>query len=101
MPDELKSVENCVRYILAHFPEARKNDKFLILTYWELVDKIPIPPNLKKLIIRKATNPETIRRTRQKIQSQKEYLPDQETLEKRMKLRKTFAEYGKRGAIIE
>lgn len=93
--NELRSVENCVRYILAHFPEARRNDKFLILTYWELVDKIPIPPNLKKLILKKATNPETIRRVRQKIQSKNEYLPDQETLEKRRKLQKTFVEYSK------
>lgn len=93
--EDLKKVETCVRYILAHYPEARRNDKFLILTYWELVDKIFIPPNIKRLIIAKATSPETIRRTRQKIQAQGEYLPDRETLEKRAKYRKVFADYGR------
>jgi hypothetical protein len=86
-PEQLKTVlsntEMAIRYILAHFPEARNNDKLLMLLYWELADKITIPKEFRQAFLYKATPPETIRRMRQKIQEQGDYLPRQEVLEAR------------------
>jgi hypothetical protein len=86
-PEQLKEVlsntEMAIRYILAHYPEARNNDKLLMLLYWELADKIPIPVEFRRAFLYRATHPETIRRMRQKIQEQGDYLPRQEVLEAR------------------
>jgi hypothetical protein len=86
-PEQLKEVlsntEMAIRYILAHYPEARNNDKLLMLLYWELADKISIPKEFRQAFLYRATPPETIRRARQKIQSEGSYLPRQEVLEAR------------------
>jgi len=81
--EQLSNTEMAVRYILAHYPDARNNDKLLMLLYWEIVDKIPIPKEFRLAFLHKATPPETIRRTRQKIQSEGNYLPSPEVLEAR------------------
>jgi hypothetical protein len=86
-PEQLKEVlsntEMAIRYILAHYPEARNNDKLLMLLYWELADKINIPKEFRQAFLYKATPPETIKRARQKIQAEGSYLPRQEVLEAR------------------
>jgi hypothetical protein len=86
-PEQLKNIlsntEMAIRYILAHYPEARNNDKLLMLLYWELADKINIPKEFRQAFLYRATPPETIRRMRQKIQEQGDYLPRQEVLEAR------------------
>jgi hypothetical protein len=79
----LSNTEMVIRYILAHYPEARNNDKLLMLLYWELADKINIPKEFRQAFLYKATPPETIRRARQKIQAEGSYLPRQEVLEAR------------------
>jgi len=93
-PEQLKTIlsntETAIRYILAHYPEARNNDKLLMLLYWELADKINIPKEFRQAFLYRATHPETIRRMRQKIQEQGDYLPRQEILELRQKRRKLF-----------
>jgi hypothetical protein len=81
--DKMQGVELCIRHILALHPEARDNDKLLMLLYWELVDKINIPKEFRQDFLYKATHPETIRRARQKIQSAGDYLPSPEVLEAR------------------
>jgi hypothetical protein len=83
LKEKLSNTEMAIRYILAHFPETRNNDKLLMLLYWDIVDKIPMPKEFRQAFLHKATPPETIRRARQKIQSQHEYLPRQEVLEAR------------------
>jgi len=90
LKEKLQNTETCIRYILAHYPEARNNDKLLMLLYWELVDKIQIPKEFRQAFLYKATHPETIRRMRQKIQEQGDYLPRQEVLEKRRKRQEAF-----------
>lgn len=92
-PKDLKDVETCVRYILAHYPNARNNDKLLMLLYWEIIDQIPIPKTFRYDFLTKATHPETIRRTRQKIQAKGEYPPDQQTQQKRQTLIQKFKQY--------
>ncbi|MEM2566932.1 MAG: hypothetical protein QXH20_00450 [Candidatus Bathyarchaeia archaeon] len=92
-PANLKDVETCVRYILAHYPNTRNNDKLLMLYYWQTIDQIPIPKTFWHDFLTKATHPETIRRTRQKIQAQGNYLPTPETQQKRKNLTQRFKEY--------
>ena len=86
-PEQLKTIlsntETAIRYLLAHYPDARSSDKLLMLLYWEIVDKIPIPKEFRTAFLRKATPPETIRRMRQKIQEQGDYLPSPEVQEAR------------------
>ena len=83
LKEKLQGVELCVRHILALNPEARNNDKLLMLLYWEIIDGIQIPKEFKKAFLTKATHPETIRRARQRIQEQGDYLPSQDVLEAR------------------
>jgi hypothetical protein len=80
---KLSDTETAIRYILAHFPEARSNDKLLMLIYWEMFDKITIPKEFKQAFLHEATHPETITRMRRKIQEEGNYLPRQEILEAR------------------
>jgi len=87
---DMKGVYTCVRYILAHYPNARSNDKLLMLLYWKMVDGIDIPRDFWYAFLHRATPPETIRRARQKIQEAGDYLPDKETLEKRRKLEEAY-----------
>ena len=89
---KLKNVETMVRYILAHYPEARSNDKLLMLHYWELVDRIKIPREFWKAFLRRATTPETITRARRRIQQQQEYLPREEVRRIRQARSKKFRE---------
>ncbi len=64
------SVEDRVKFILERHPEARNDDLYLIILYWRYFDELGryirfVPYE----IIRKATRPETIRRTRQYVQN--------------------------------
>ncbi|MCS7124576.1 MAG: hypothetical protein NZ932_04075 [Candidatus Bathyarchaeota archaeon] len=93
MGEKLVDVEICVRHILALNPQTRRNDKLLMLYFWRDVDGIDIPPEFWRAFLSKATHPETIRRTRQKIQSQGDYLPDEETLKRRQKNIEKFRQY--------
>jgi len=83
LKEKLSRVETGIRYILAHYPEARNNDKLLMLLFWEIFDKIQIPKEFRQAFLYRATPPETIRRARQKIQSAGNYLPSPEVLEAR------------------
>jgi len=92
LEEKLRGTETCVRYILAHYPEARNDDKLLMLLYWEIIDHIKIPKEFKIAFRRYATHPETIRRMRQKIQHEGDYLPRKEVLEYRRSRSKKFKE---------
>jgi len=90
--EKLRGVEVCVRHILAHYPEARSNDKLLMLLYWEIVDRIPMTKEFKRAFLKRATHPESIRRCRQRIQSMGDYLPRKEVLEYRRARSRKFRE---------
>jgi len=90
--EKLTSTELAVRYILAHFPKARSNDKLLLLLFWELVDKIPMTKEFKQAFLTRATTPETITRARRLIQSSGEYQPTEEIREYRESRKKKMRE---------
>jgi len=89
---KLKNAETMVRYIMAHFPETRSNDKLLMLHYWELVDRIKIPREFWKAFLRRATTPETITRARRLIQASGDYQPREEVKKYRQSRSKKFRE---------
>jgi hypothetical protein len=66
-----------------------------MLLFWEICDQIPIPKEFRIAFLHKATPPETIRRARQKIQSQHEYLPSEDVLRKRRRLQDMYREVAK------
>jgi hypothetical protein len=95
LKEKLSNTEMATRYILAHFPETRNNDKLLMLLYWDIIDKIPMPKEFRQAFLHKATPPETIRRARQKIQSQHEFLPSEDVLRKRRRLQDMYRKVAK------
>ena len=88
----LKNAETMVRYIMAHFPETRSNDKLLMLHYWELADRIRIPRTFWRDFMKKATPPETITRVRRRIQQEGDYQPREEVRRIRQVRSKKFRE---------
>ena len=89
---KLKNAETMVRYIMAHFPETRSNDKLLMLFYWEMVDKIPMSREFKQAFLKRATTPETITRVRRRIQQEGDYQPREEVKRIRQARSKKFRE---------
>jgi hypothetical protein len=67
------------------YPETRNDDKKLILAVWWLQDN-EYELNFRKFFQYKAISPETIRRTRQKLQEQGLYPATEEVEEKRYDL---------------
>ena len=78
-----KDGDMCVRYILAHFPETRNNDKLLMVIFWEMFDKIPVPKEFRRAFLQRATTPETITRCRRRVQETGNYEARPEVKEKR------------------
>ena len=66
-----------IKKLLEENEKLRSSDKMLMLHYWRVYDNIH---NLDFDFISKATHPETIRRTRQKIQEKYPYLKPQYNL---------------------
>lgn len=58
-----------VRFILEHVPETNgeRNNKLLVLIYWQLFDNIDFPPELLVQLKEEATPPETISRVKRNI----------------------------------
>jgi hypothetical protein len=76
---ELQSVEKKLRVIYDCYPDLRNaRDANLTLVWWKIIDgweplrPIPVPELMQE---RELTNPDTIRRVRQKLQARGEYLP--------------------------
>jgi len=74
LPLDFKNAEQLVARVLKKYPEARSNDRELIRLVWEL-QGFRIPKKLLSFYYR-VLSPETIRRTRQKLQSQGLFLPE-------------------------
>jgi uncharacterized caspase-like protein len=89
--EELKTTEGRVAWVLHNNPSARNNDKLLILDYWVYFDGLP---KESAAIIFNATNTETIRRARAKLQNTYGLFPGSDKLkEDRESLRNVFKEW--------
>jgi len=62
-----------VAFILDHIPDAESNSLLLVISYWQLFDGIEFPESLLQEILKKATPPETISRSRRKVLEQLRY----------------------------
>lgn len=56
-----------VAYILDNVPATRTNYLLLLLTYWQVFDGINIPQEIVRQIAGRATQPETVNRSRRKV----------------------------------
>lgn len=57
-------------FLMDKIPATRANYIHLILSYWQVFDGIDIPEEIVKQIVEKATQPETISRSRRKALQQ-------------------------------
>lgn len=79
---DLSHKQDKVAFILEHFPETRNSDNLLCVMYWKLVDGAKYVDDIQF-----ATNPEVIRRARQKIQNEhKRFLPTDPEIVKRRRI---------------
>lgn len=62
----LETSRERVAFIMDNIPQARQNYLLLLLSYWQLFDGIDLPDELIKQLSEKATQPETIARSRRK-----------------------------------
>ncbi|UNY40013.1 hypothetical protein KLEB273_gp110 [Bacillus phage vB_BauM_KLEB27-3] len=62
-----------VAYLMDHIPEARTDYLVLLLSYWQVFDEINIPKEVVQEILEKATQPETVSRSRRKILEKARY----------------------------
>lgn len=76
---------NLIEKALQEWPETRNSDKKLILAVWYLQDP-DYESNFRHFFQNKAISPETIRRTRQKLQQDGKYRADEEVEEQRYSL---------------
>jgi hypothetical protein len=90
--EKKKSIRQNVEAIMREYPDTRNDDKLLILTYWNLFDKIVKDQMVSPIdVLDKATSTESIRRSRQLIQEEGKYPATDETVigrrnkEKKMK----------------
>ena len=67
---------------MQQYPITRGSDRHLIVAVWYLQDK-EWNLDAKNFLLNKAIMPETIRRLRQKLQEQGQYLPDEKITEAR------------------
>lgn len=91
-----KIVDN-VRELLSKYPQTRGNDKLLIVAYWRHFDGLHI---LDMEFVNKATPSESITRARRLIQSNGEFLADEETVKSRRKRESNFKKAIKEGDVI-
>jgi hypothetical protein len=80
----MKDIEQLVKEMLEKYPETRGNDKKLMLHLW-VEEGFILNKDQTKIFLRNCSSPETIRRTRQKIQHDGQLLPDGVTVERRKK----------------
>jgi len=79
---------NIIESVLATNPQARNSDIVLILEVWAM-EGVALSPN-QVAKIKSATRPETIRRTRQKLQEEGKYLASKQVQEKRKEIERSF-----------
>ena len=89
-PRSVNKVYEKVIHVLTNYPTARGNDKELIWRVWTIFDGADeiLPDDVRErferwLLSDAATTPETIRRTRQAVQEQGLYRPNQHVYQAR------------------
>jgi len=82
-------IYDSVYKILSSNPAARNSDKVLILEMWRMQDLHLTPDQQQKFM--EVSSPESIRRARQKIQENGEFLADEKVQAKREELRQEVA----------
>jgi len=87
---DFKTAEQLVAFCLKNFPETRNNDRTLMLKVWEL-QGFRLPKKLINFFYR-ILSPESIRRTRQKIQARGLFLPSNYEVAKRSLLSMEYRE---------
>ena len=83
---KFETTKKAVRFLLSRYEECRNDDRALIIYFWYYMDRLPV--FLPKPVICRLTSPETIRRARQKIQSEGELLPTDSKIIQRRKIRR-------------
>lgn len=79
-----KEVRDNVYSILENFPETRNDDRLLMLRYWSQVDEIQYDHLFPLQFATKSTSPESITRARRSIQAAGTFLPtEQDVLDRR------------------
>lgn len=81
LKENFKKLKDLVSYCLQNFPECRENDKTLMLKVWS-IQGFRMPHKLIPFFY-KVASPESIRRVRQKINSEGLFLPDEEKVARR------------------
>lgn len=79
--EQFKKAEEIVAFCLKEFPETRDNDRALMLKVWDL-QGFRFPKKFIPFFYR-VYSPETIRRSRQQIQSEGLFLPDPQRVAER------------------
>lgn len=64
---DFRKADQRVAYIMDQLPQARHDYLTLLLLHWRLFDGIQIPDDVFREIVDKATQPETITRSRRKV----------------------------------
>jgi len=62
-----KKVKSNVGALVERLPNLTKDDRFLLIAYWQVYDGIEIPPKVAKEIITRGTKPESITRSKRKV----------------------------------
>lgn len=89
---ENKTIKQKVEKILESYPKARNSDRFLQYKYWTVIDNIYTLDDW----LQRATDAETIRRSRQLIQNEREDLrATQEVQEERFQKQFEFLNFVK------
>lgn len=82
--EEQRIVKKNVFDLLEQWEDARNSDKFLMLKYWQTYDGVNTTIGFGPQFLRAATTPESITRARRSIQSTGLFLPtDEEVIRKR------------------
>jgi len=64
--EEFKTTKSRVMLLMEKVPKTRKNYKLLLLLYWQVFDGIQFPKEIISQILKEATQPETISRSKRK-----------------------------------
>ncbi len=80
-----KNIRKNVEQILQDYPQTRNSDRLLYVTYWKVIDDLPIDHETSarkfaNLFIKNSTNSESIRRARQLIQQEGLFLPTDDSV---------------------
>jgi hypothetical protein len=51
-----------IRNLVEAVPDLASNPKALLLTYWKVIEKIPIPADIMRAIIERGSDPDSITR---------------------------------------